>query len=256
MSKRMCQWQAKFRNWVGGDTYGAMCVGIRRRGRGEWRRPIDASEQAREFLALKQTPGAGIWFCEDFKTIDRMHADHSPECRTTLTKDGLLVWFRVEEPRDLRPVPCHSMIRRLLKDLGEDSLYRLYKAAYKHSTSGVSLGFLIAKDGGAEWVYCDSLSKFGTFAEMIAAGYEVVACAITGYVEGWDGELSPHIIESTRDRPATADDFWRCLNEADGEAGQVWDDTHGCEACGSENEYGNRSINPHCEKCKGQGVII
>jgi len=42
----------------------------------------------------------------------------------------------------------------------------------------------------------------------------------------------------------------------------IWKDTHGCDKCWDEDEWGNERefgawpINPECKTCKGQGTII
>ena len=249
------KWQAKFRNWIGGSKYGVMCVGVRRNGRGDWKRPIDAPEEVRDFLYLKQSPGAGHWCCEDFKTLDEFTGGaENAKCR--ITSGGLIVNFEVDEKIDPRPVPCHGMIRELCREIGCDSLGKIYRYAYKGSSCGVGVGFLVAKDGWAEWIYCDSLNKLPSVSELLASGAEVVACSVSGYVEGWDGECDTRIIESTRAKRATAKDFWAAIEEADEEADYIWNQTHGCDNCGIEGEYGDRAINPKCKSCNGGGVIL
>lgn len=253
MKKFQREWQAKFTNWVGGSRFGVLCAGVRRRGRGPWIRPIDAPEVVREFLALKQTPGAGRWYCQEFQNLDTMQKE-AMNSKTTLTGDGLLVRFVVEEARDERPVPCHSLIRRLAKDYFCDSLRGIYRGAYKYSACGVSVGFLIADGkGGAKWSYCSSLPD--TPIDELMRTAEVVAACVTGYVEGTDVDCQPIILQSTRDKRLTPDDWYSAIESADAEAKEIWNDTHGCDDCGDENEYGSRAINPKCKTCKGQGVI-
>lgn len=266
------KWQARFQNWIGGTQYGVLCCGVRRRGRGPWLRPIDAPEEVREYLSLKQTPGAGRWYCEYFKNLATMQADAHVESKT-LGKDGLRVMFTVEEKRDERPIPCHGMIRQLARELDVDSLYGIYRRTYKASTCGVSVGFLVCKDGGAEWVYCDSLGvgyshsdrianlqagrkPLGTISEMLANGYEVNACAVTGYVEGCDAECETIILQSSLARRATAGDFWKAVEAADEEAEGIWNETHGCDDCGTPGIYGGNAINPNCKTCNGEGAIL
>jgi len=56
--------------------------------------------------------------------------------------------------------------------------------------------------------------------------------------------------------PFKAEEFWKALQEVEDEAGEIWNETHGCEDCGPDNEYGYRSINPNCTTCEGGGAII
>tara|TARA_R110000824_G_scaffold201667_3_gene385764 strand:- start:1193 stop:1552 length:360 start_codon:yes stop_codon:yes gene_type:complete len=50
--------------------------------------------------------------------------------------------------------------------------------------------------------------------------------------------------------------FWDALQAVADEAEQIWQDTHGCEDCGPENEQGYIGINSDCKTCEGEGAII
>lgn len=56
--------------------------------------------------------------------------------------------------------------------------------------------------------------------------------------------------------PFTATEFWETLDEIEGEAAYIWDQTHGCECCHTEGEWGHDAIDPLCKNCKGQGAVI
>jgi hypothetical protein len=43
---------------------------------------------------------------------------------------------------------------------------------------------------------------------------------------------------------------------ADKDGCELWDETHGCDDCGEEDEFGNRPINPECVSCGGAGAVI
>ena len=78
---------------------------------------------------------------------------------------------------------------------------------------------------------------------------------VTGYCEGTDRECQGHAITY----PFREADFWAACDEADADGCAVWNETHGCEKCWPEGEYGEhdeRPINPGCPECKGQGTII
>jgi hypothetical protein len=249
------KWQARFRNWIGGAQYGVLCVGVRRRGRGDWLAPIDAPPEVKAFLALKTTPGGGHWYCEDFHTAEELAIEgHGVKCRSEhrgVYSGGLLVSFEVDEPgREPRLLPIHGMIRQLARDVDRDSLYGIYRATYKASTCGVSVGFLV--DGN--WVYCDSLPT-EPIADTLRTR-EVCGARITGYVEGWDGDCEAHTLAKTRGSLLGVDDYWKAVEDADMEADYIWKETHGCDDCGTPGEYGGNAINPECRTCKGQGAII
>jgi hypothetical protein len=68
--------------------------------------------------------------------------------------------------------------------------------------------------------------------------------------------------------PFTLGDFWGALNAVEKQARDIWNATHGCGGCwpdggGDEwgNEWlpgqvGNKSVDPDCPDCHGQGIII
>lgn len=65
--------------------------------------------------------------------------------------------------------------------------------------------------------------------------------------------------------PFNSDQFWKALEAVEREANEIWKDTHGCEHCWpdgyfdewcSEFTFGGWPINPDCEMCKGEGVIL
>lgn len=70
---------------------------------------------------------------------------------------------------------------------------------------------------------------------------------------------------SVLEYPFSEDDFWDSLSDIEIEATQIWNDTHGCEDCwpdgyidewGNDRQFGFWPINPECETCKGEGVIL
>jgi hypothetical protein len=57
--------------------------------------------------------------------------------------------------------------------------------------------------------------------------------------------------------PFTEKEFWDACDTVNEEACEIWDATHGCEACGEEDpETGWVRINPDCPECRGGGTII
>lgn len=56
--------------------------------------------------------------------------------------------------------------------------------------------------------------------------------------------------------PFTEKTWWDTLDQVEKEADSIWNETHGCESCGAEGEYGGPAINPDCPVCHGEGVIL
>ncbi len=56
--------------------------------------------------------------------------------------------------------------------------------------------------------------------------------------------------------PFSSTEFWETLDEIEGEAAYIWDQTHGCDCCDAEGEWGHDAIDPLCKNCKGQGAVI
>lgn len=46
------------------------------------------------------------------------------------------------------------------------------------------------------------------------------------------------------------------LEGVEKEADWIWRETHGCDACGIEGEFGGNAINPECPECHGEGVVL
>lgn len=246
------RWQALFCDWVGNSRYGIRLVGVRRRGRGKWLQPGEVPQEVREYLLLAQTPG-GLWYCTDFHSTKSLMG----ACTACVKRnDGLSVNFTVDEPVLIVQVPCNGLVRKLAAELGASSLYEIYRRVYKASVCGVGIGFAVRCNGEVTWKYCDSLREFGQLRAMFDGGLEILACSVSGYVEGWDGECDTHIIESVRGKSAKPADFWKAVEAAEAEAAEIWNDTHGCDDCGPENDYGYRSINPACKSCGGEGTIF
>lgn len=265
------QWQAKFRSWVGASEHGLLCTGVRRRGRGVWISPGDAPQEVRQYLALKKRPTADHWCCEEFNSLEALHSECESGCRTSLTNQGLLAWVTVDEPVPVRLIDMGKMIHKLARRISAGDLFQIYRAAYKASDCGVSVGFLLTglpPDSLARprygnkpaaddpiWIYCDGLLHLPSLEHLYVEGMRVVSICVTAYVEGVDWHFDPILVKHANKR-ATVSDFWAAVNLADSEANDVWLDTHGCEQCGSAGETGYRMVNPDCLACGGQGVIL
>lgn len=71
-------------------------------------------------------------------------------------------------------------------------------------------------------------------------------------VEGCDFDCETQILQW----PFGNKVFWDALDKIEMEASYIWDQTHGCDDCNSEGEWGHSAVNPNCKTCKGKGVCI
>ena len=79
-------------------------------------------------------------------------------------------------------------------------------------------------------------------------------------VEGAD-ECPPAI---RTEFPFKISEFWNALEQIEDQCDVIWNDTHGCEDCWpdgytngiEELEFGCWPINPDCEECSGEGVVL
>lgn len=74
---------------------------------------------------------------------------------------------------------------------------------------------------------------------------------LSGYCEGTDAECPPR--EYTF--PFEEKVFWEGVEAADQDGCDLWDQTHGCPECGDEID-GYIPVNPDCESCGGDGIVI
>lgn len=70
---------------------------------------------------------------------------------------------------------------------------------------------------------------------------------VSGYCEGVDAECPPYEIMF----PIDSDEFDSTVETADADACSMWNDTHGCEDCGLDG-----AVNPECETCDGDGIVL
>jgi hypothetical protein len=75
---------------------------------------------------------------------------------------------------------------------------------------------------------------------------------VSGYCEGVDAECPPIRLCW----PYTHADIDDAVKAADYDGVAMWNETHGCESCGPENDIGYRDVNPKCKACKGAGEIF
>ena len=146
--------------------------------------------------------------------------------------------------------------------------YELYRQAYKYTGCGPSVGFEIetqqeyengfgpAVQAARKWLYCDDLIGLGTWDECDSQGLIFTGISVGSIVEGVDVECQTRTDDLQGEPNTIAERFNKMVEEVDGEADYIWSETHGCEKCGIEGEWGHPAINPNCRSCKGEGTII
>ena len=83
-------------------------------------------------------------------------------------------------------------------------------------------------------------------------GYEDDGVKLGSIVEGVEETTETHFLAY----PFEASDFWNALERIEEEAGEIWDNTHGCEHCGDIDPWtGYRAVNPECPYCGGEGEV-
>jgi len=75
---------------------------------------------------------------------------------------------------------------------------------------------------------------------------------IGSIVEGIDTCATPVELEY----PFTEEEYDRAVQSVESEVEHLWNETHGCDDCGIESEYGGNAINPDCKTCHGEGTIL
>jgi hypothetical protein len=162
-----------------------------------------------------------------------------------------------------------------------ESPYEFYRTTYKYTDCGPSVGLRIVSDpvagtlfgreGFGEWVYCDDLHRFGTFAAMSEAGMEVTGLRVSSIVEGTDAEVPARTLEDAKVF-VDAEAFWAAwytlVGGINAEADEIWMQTHGCEGCvvlwhadgvdteAMSAEYGGIVVRDECPICGGKGEVI
>lgn len=156
-----------------------------------------------------------------------------------------------------------------------ESPYHLYRATYKHTDCGLSVGFhgsvMVYEDNGESGpgnpgdqresfaYYCDDLKKLSSFESMRewAGDLVVDSISVSSIVEGVDQctdthwivvhdegsvmtNLLPFRMLSTKGMKTAEqirDDYWTAVHQVNEEAQAIWDETHGCEKCAELMDY-------------------
>lgn len=150
--------------------------------------------------------------------------------------------------------------RALFRYFGADNWGQIYRALYKGTACGVTVG--IALDGAERPVYCDHLYQYDIKAP-------VVEVHISSIVEGVDYGTDTHIlnlaVRGTRKTGNVVKRLFALVQLVEDEARAIWDETHGCEVCAAHWQDTGLMVDwdsdyvpvwPECPDCKGAGAII
>ena len=173
-----------------------------------------------------------------------------------------------------------------------DGLHELYRLTYKDTACGPWLSALVEyyetvePDGFndypseklvSKWVHCGELHTLGTWKTMQERGILLRALMVGSIVEGVDCGTDEYEIpcqpddlekeELQEDEGDLANTlrrmFDRAVEAVDIEAGAIWKETHGCDACAKHWDLGKEEgcdgdtpIWSDCPECHGHGAII
>lgn len=161
-----------------------------------------------------------------------------------------------------------EMLSELLADWGEKSFAQLDRRVYKATRCGASIGIELW-EGGFVWSGDPRLTDISVGA--------VKAIGVGSIVEGTDQTVEHRFLDLTdflSGEPGKTlhEAFDALVSEVDEEAQQIWNETHGCQHCGTgtdhveggpcgicerEDAFGDEhSIDPECLWCHGEGMVI
>jgi hypothetical protein len=255
-------WTAEARYGIGGWR-----VARYRRGpKGKWLHPSVAPEGVRYYFTVDAdtgllSPHNALAIPPDFDVMGRDAASLAAEYQRIGDADRVSVrvvkrargnpyatlrlTYRVPVRVYRRPT-CRAKdaVRTMgdLCDLYGSEPARLDRTIYKATDCGASVGVL--RESG-KWVY-------GTDLRDVPRAEQILAVKFSSIVEGIDATADGEEVEI----PCRLKAVVTALADVEAEAARLWEETHGCEGCGSEGDTGYIRVNAACDKCHGAGTII
>jgi hypothetical protein len=196
------QWQARFRNSIGGILF----CGARRRGRGKWLSGDDVPQEVRDYLHLKLAQGAGRrYYQRDWKSLELMNDECRPESH--FYRQWLVVGFRVNEEAIRQPAKIEvdlGKLRDVLRGINEgrnlDSCFDVVSFGWKDAdldpsgcTGIKSLdrieGKRVVVTVGGHKTFCDPCQDEDSGTEMSDSDWcaHSIVCECGTYCE-WTGD--------------------------------------------------------------------
>lgn len=241
MNTKKEQWQFLVRNAPAGVAF----LGARKNARGKWcRKGDDLPKHVQEFLCLKKNPSHkwGQWLMEGFESTQQLVENAQGDVtwqkvKSTTDAQGV---FYVPEPPEVEAERIRLRRTKMLKGKKNVVWNLTDLASYVGASEDTEKSI-------QHRLYKDTDSGIGFSVD--AGGKEV---SVSGYCEGTDAECQTYALAF----PFTTKEFDEMVSMADKDGSDLWDQTHGCEKCGPEDEFGNRPINPKCKECGGCGTIL
>jgi hypothetical protein len=158
-----------------------------------------------------------------------------------------------------------------------DGPWHLYRATYKYTDCGPSVGFcLLDPEGQIHNVYCDSIPE--SWKEWDDKGWLVCALSVSSIVEGIDACTETIVVPVSRDSTPEQikSAYYAAVEEVNAEANSLWQETHGCPTCalhwwqefegedphnwqGADDprwRIGETQVWTECPECGGSGTCI
>lgn len=155
---------------------------------------------------------------------------------------------------------------------GSTGPYDLYRMIYKYTDCGPSVGFEVEAEAESEdglgpyswgwltaarkWIFCDDLAPLGSWDDCDEAALTFTGMSVGSIVEGCDFGCETLADTMEGEPEAIAKRFAEMVETVNAEASYIWQQTHGCDDCNTEGEWGHPAIDPNCPACKGEGGII
>ena len=168
-----------------------------------------------------------------------MHNDHLDPDRHLPPDCSEAEWW------DIMETNC----KEILKAYSAKHWGDVYRAAYKYTDCGPSIGVAVAECD--QQYYCDRLDD-------VSIDDPVVEIFISSIVEGVERTTDTECIDMKI--PGALQRFRDGLDAINKEANEIWNATHGCEGCAKKHkrryELGDTPVHPKCRQCKGEGEVI
>lgn len=155
------------------------------------------------------------------------------------------------EPSE-KDLACQRAGQRILKEFGAKNWAAVYRALYKATSCGVTIG--VQFHGHDKPVYNYDLAYYGPNDWPLAV-------LVSSIVEGIDAVTDT--ITVSLGKPNAVKRVYEACDEIDRQAKDLWNETHGCNGCADEwakeNVYFDADdyvcVHPKCKICGGMGIV-
>ena len=127
--------------------------------------------------------------------------------------------------------------------------YAIYRNLYDNTECGVTLGVVLS----------NGVVRYNNELKGLRADVPCIEIQISSIVEGVDIDCRTISVDLSKKGTRKTGDIvkrlYAAVQEVEDEAKDIWTQTHGCDDCGVEGDWGYPAINPDCDTCKGLGEI-